>query len=53
MVDMPTEAYTQVVFTSRRSVDESDVGRVGYPCLMGYRLNCNKTFPDASTLCIK
>jgi hypothetical protein len=53
MVDVPSEAYSLILFTSHCSVEESDMGRVVYPYLVGYRVNCNKTLPDASTFCIK
>jgi hypothetical protein len=52
MVDIPTEAYALVLFTSHSSVEESDIGRVVYPCLMGYKVNCNKTLPDANAFAL-
>jgi len=53
VVDVPTEAYVPVLFTSHCNVEESDMGTVVYPYLVGYRVNCGKTLPEASTFCIK
>jgi len=53
MVDVPTEAYEPVLFTSHCYVEESDMAMVVYQYLVGYRVNCDKTLPDSSTFCIK
>ena len=53
MVDVPTEAYEPVLFTNHCYVEESDRGTVVYLYLVGYRVNCDKTLPDASAFCIK
>jgi len=47
MVDVPTEAYEPVLFTSHCYVEESDMGTVFYPYLVGYMVNCNKTLQMA------